>query len=315
MEDEGFLSQDTMKGICGCVCCLFLITGVVLLILGFSSIEATEYGLNYSWLSKTISPEVTMNGLHFIGIGHSFIKFPRTAQTIEFSKNAKANRPPIESRTLDGLEVILEISFQYTLQPQHLYELYNRYGENYKQVLQNVAVHVLTEEATGYTAYNFFTDRSKIKDDFQKNLDLKLGTSVFSNVVFLQLLSVDLPNAFENAIQESEVKKQDIQKAIAELNKVKVEVDTLKKSAFIQKNVTVNYAEGEAEALIKQNEANVLSFTKIQDSQTDSYSKFKSKLALSNDSLLRFIKSRLITENTSNKFILNLESPEPKSLP
>ena len=32
----------------------------------------------------------------------------------------------------------------------------------------------------------------------------------FSDIIFLQLRSVDLPNAFETAIQETEVKKQDI---------------------------------------------------------------------------------------------------------
>jgi hypothetical protein len=48
-----------------------------------------------------------------------------------------------------------------------------------------------------------------------------------------------LPSLFEESIQESEVRKQDIKKAEAELNKVKVEVDTRIKSAQFQKNVTV----------------------------------------------------------------------------
>lgn len=61
----------------------------------------------------------------------------------------------------------------------------------------------------------------------------------FSYIQFLQLRSVDLPNLFEDAIQESEVKKQDIKKAEAELNKVKVEVDTRIKAAQFQKNVTI----------------------------------------------------------------------------
>jgi hypothetical protein len=61
----------------------------------------------------------------------------------------------------------------------------------------------------------------------------------YANIQFLQLRSVDLPNQFEDAIQESEVKKQDIKKAEAELNKVRVEVDTKIKSAEFQKNVTV----------------------------------------------------------------------------
>ncbi len=50
---------------------------------------------------------------------------------------------------------------------------------------------------------------------------------------------MDLPNAFEQSIQQSEVKKQDIQKAQAELSKVRIEVDTRIKSAQFQKNVTI----------------------------------------------------------------------------
>ncbi len=61
----------------------------------------------------------------------------------------------------------------------------------------------------------------------------------YSYIQFLQLRSVDLPNLFEDAIQQSEVKKQDIKQAEAELNKVRVEVDTRIKSAEFQKNVTI----------------------------------------------------------------------------
>jgi hypothetical protein len=177
--------------------------------------------------------------LHWLGIGHSFIRFPRNVQTIEFSKERTANRAPIESRTSDGLEVTLEISFQYVLQPENLFKLYNIYGDQYKLVFQNVAIDILTEEATKYTAYNFFMDRGKIKDDFQAMLDTVFARLCYSNIQFLQLRSVDLPNLFEQSIQESEVKKQDIQKAQAELNKVRVEVDTRIKAAEYQKDVTI----------------------------------------------------------------------------
>jgi hypothetical protein len=65
------------------------------------------------------------------------------------------------------LEVTLEISFQYLLQQDNLYKLYNLYGAQYPLVFQNAAIDVLTEEATKYTAYEFFWDRGRIKDDFQ----------------------------------------------------------------------------------------------------------------------------------------------------
>jgi len=60
-----------------------------------------------------INPSPYTAGIFFLGIGHSFIKFPKTVQTLEFSKEKTANSAPLQSRTSDGLEVILEISFQY----------------------------------------------------------------------------------------------------------------------------------------------------------------------------------------------------------
>ena len=293
---ESLIDQEIMQYlcffICSCTCCI----GFLLILFGFSSLEATELGLNYSWISKTISPEVKENGLYFIGIGHSFIKFPKTVQTIEFSEEKTANRGPIESRTSDGLEVTLEISFQYILQPDKLYDLYNTYGPKYDNVFQNIAINILTEEATKYTAYNFFMDRGKIKDEFQYELNLRFDKNCFSNIQFLQLRSVNLPNLFEQSIQESEVKKQDIQKAQAEQNKVKIEIDTKIKAAEFQKDVIINKADGEAQAIIKQNDAYVESLLKMQDMQTLAYKNLKESLGLSNQDLLDFMKMKIVKE-------------------
>ena len=233
VQDNSYsiISKELMKYICSFCCCCACFTSFLLIIFGFASLEATEYGLNYSWISKNISPNIKENGLYFIGIGHSFIKFPKTVQTIEFSNQKTANKGPIQSRTSDGLEVTLEISFQYVLTKDKIYELYNKYGSNYNYIFQNIAVHTLTEEATKYTAYNFFMDRGKIKDDFQKELNEIFEQLCYSNIVFLQLRSVDLPNLFEQSIQESEVKKQDILRAKAEQNKIMIEVDTKIKAA------------------------------------------------------------------------------------
>jgi len=110
---DGLLNENTIKYIFYSICGIFLLVGTIFLILGFSVLEATEVGLDYSWVSKSVDVKIYENGLHFLGIGHSFIRFPKMVQTIEFSKEMNANRGPIQSRTSDGLEVILEISFQY----------------------------------------------------------------------------------------------------------------------------------------------------------------------------------------------------------
>ena len=310
-NNASVINKEIMKYICGCCCCCSCFCSFLLIIFGFATLEATEFGLNYSWISKTISPNVKENGLYFIGIGHSFIKFPKTVQTIEFSKTKTANQGPIQSRTSDGLEVTLEISFQYILNKDQIYKLYTKYGENYNYIFQNIAVHTLTEEATKYTAYNFFMDRGKIKDDFQYELNQVFEKLCYSNIQFLQLRSVDLPNLFEASIQESEVKKQDIQKAKAEQNKILIEVDTQIKAAEFQKNVIINKAEGEAEAIYKQNKADVESLMKMQETQVGVYKALKATLKLNNEKLLNLMKSKLIKgyNGEDNGLILNMNLP------
>ena len=309
---ESIISKDLMKYICSFCCCCSCFTAFLLIIFGFASLEATEFGLNYSWISKTISPNIKENGLYFIGIGHSFIKFPKTVQTIEFSNQKTANKGPIQSRTSDGLEVTLEISFQYILTKEKIYELYTKYGNNYDFIFQNIAIHTLTEEATKYTAYNFFMDRGKIKDDFQKELNEIFEKLCYSTIVFLQLRSVDLPSLFEESIQESEVKKQDILRAKAEQNKIMIEVDTKIKAAEYQKDVIINMAEGEAEAIYKQNKADVESLIKMQETQINVYKNLKKSLALDNSKLLNLIKSKLIKDynGEDNGLILNMNLPQ-----
>jgi len=112
MEDQ--LSGSLMKYILISFCFIAFTVGTILIILSFSILDIKEYGLDYSWISKSVDRIVYDNGLHFLGIGHKFIRFPRTLQTIEFSRERYANSGPIHSRTADGLEVTIEISFQYT---------------------------------------------------------------------------------------------------------------------------------------------------------------------------------------------------------
>lgn len=53
------------------------------------------------------------------------------------------------------------------LQQENLYKLYSLYGSKYQYILQNIAIDVLTDETTKWTAYDFFMARGKIKDSLQ----------------------------------------------------------------------------------------------------------------------------------------------------
>eukprot|EP01017_Pseudomicrothorax_dubius_P019405 TRINITY_DN2133_c0_g1_i2.p1 TRINITY_DN2133_c0_g1~~TRINITY_DN2133_c0_g1_i2.p1 ORF type:complete len:293 (-),score=92.04 TRINITY_DN2133_c0_g1_i2:68-946(-) len=269
-----------------------------------------EYGLDYSGISKTVADKPFVGGIHFLGVGHSFIKFPKTVQTIEFSHYPGANGEPLHSRTLDGLEVALEISFQFKLKVEDLFKLYTTYGTDYRVVYERVANHALTEIATKFTAYDFFMDRTNISNAMIKHLNDEFKKHCYATIDFFQLRSVDLPKDFENAIQLSEVKKQDIIKAYAEKNKTEVELQTKVKVAELQKNVTVNIAQGEAQALLTQNVADAESFKIVQESQSKSYKAFKEGLKMSNEQLLNFIRAKLIRDYSQENIVIAMPAPD-----
>lgn len=209
------------------------------------------------------------------------------------------------------LRSVSNICFYITsLQKENIFTLYKKFGSQFKTVLENTAVDILTEEATKYSAYEFFWDRGQIKEDFQVALDTQLSKSCYTNIKFLQLKTVDLPDPFEMAIQQSEVKKQDIQKATAELNRVTVQVDTLVKSAEFQKEVTVNRAQGKASEILTKNVADVESMTKVANMETDAYAQLKTSLLLDNKNFIKIVKSNIIRDHQGDKIAIGLDRLE-----
>jgi regulator of protease activity HflC (stomatin/prohibitin superfamily) len=155
----------------------------------------------------------------------------------------------------------------------------------------------LTDLTTKYSAYSFFMDRGKIGYEMQESLNKALA-QVHVIVEFFQLRSVDLPDPFEDAIQLSEVKKQEIMKATAELTKSKVEIDTMIIKAEMNRNVTLNIAEGEADARLKQANSYSNAYNATEMAMILGYAHLKDELPMTkNDQLLRYLQAKIVRQN------------------
>ena len=146
--------------LCGVCTCFIVIPSIIMISMSFSSLPTVEYGLDYNAITLTVDNKTYgAAGMYFLGLGHSFIKFPRTIQTIEFNA---AHRDLLHTRTLDGLPLTLGVSFQYRYIPQHLYDLYRAYKLNHLHVYENTATAVIANVACNYSAYTFFNDKQGI---------------------------------------------------------------------------------------------------------------------------------------------------------
>lgn len=111
-------------------------------------------------------------------------------------------------------------------------------------------------------------------------LNKELEENCFSTVEYFQLKSINLPDPYEKAIQHTEVMKQDIHKANAEKNKMKIELETKVKKTEIASHIKVVNANGTAQAMVNKNVAEMTSFYKVQKSQAKALGEVKEALKL-----------------------------------
>lgn len=70
-------------------------------------------GVEFNSVQQEINTEELFTaGRHFLGVGHSFIVYPQTLQTVKFAA-AGGDGPAITARTKDGLVVNLDVSFNF----------------------------------------------------------------------------------------------------------------------------------------------------------------------------------------------------------
>ncbi|GAB5368040.1 hypothetical protein AAMO2058_001283700 [Amorphochlora amoebiformis] len=236
--------------------------------MSFSSLHATETGLDYNWITKELHHEPYSSGLHFIGFGHRFIRFPNTFQNMQYSTS---HHDLLHTRTSDGLPLTLGVSFQYTLILDKVYDLFMNFEHEYESVLFNVAAHIIANTASHYSAYNFFNDKQTIALSMQKMLNDYLPGRLFLSVEALQILLVQLPHQFEDAILESIAVKQNITR-------------TEKTKA----NMMVAF-QGQARKILAEQNAKAKVVMQNLETQSAAYQKIKKSLRFADDDLLEYV--------------------------
>lgn len=244
----------------GCCCCTILIMVIVILAGSIKSLGVNTYGVDYSAITKTINPSVYTSGIHYVGFGHSFIEYPATIQTFEFSDSGSQTSSKVFARSSDGLMVNFRAQFQYQLTQGNLTKLYLRYGDDYKTPCIKFSIDSMSDQATQFTASEFFTNITTVKQSMEKRLADLLMNECFFIVSSLQIQNADLPNDFESSLSATNLA---VQQVITE--KQNQQGETIKQQnainrAVIQAPRIVTKAEGEISAKVAQNKADMQYF-------------------------------------------------------
>jgi len=281
-------------------------TLLVIFLMSFDTLEYQEMGLNYSWISETVQPSPYNSGRYYLGLGNHFIKFPKMVKSVVFVDDGLSQGPALQSRTKDGLNVRLEVSFQYRLQFNELFNLYTTLGTGYEQTFLRMAIEQLTTAATEHNAHFFFTNRTSISTEMHKTLDQHFRAHGFSEIPFFQLRTTHLPREFEDAIKETQVKQQEIQIAQLEQKTNRVTFQTKVLQAEQAVKVMHNQASAEAAAILANNDAYCKQYRITQDLQSQALEQLMASAGWTGKQLLEYLRIRAVRDHPSEKTTIRL---------
>lgn len=295
------------KAIVGCGCCCMILVAIIMICSAFSVLGYNEVGLNYSAWFKTVEKDTYTHGITYIGLGHEFIKYDIKVNTIEFSSFPEADLPMIKCRTADGLELDIEASLQYVVQPNNVYNIYTNYGKEEKEILSRVIIDVISDTATGYKASGFFEKRSQIQKQMKADLEAQISARTWHDVVFFQLRSLSLPQAFESAIELTEVTTQDIHKAEEEKARDGVQFATDVELARLRMNSTFETAYGEGNKTVNERRGYQLKVKENMVKQAKAITEMKQTLGVDNAQVIEYLKYNMLRDYQKGRVAMQLD--------
>mmetsp|Transcript_5801 Transcript_5801/g.11615 ORF Transcript_5801/g.11615 Transcript_5801/m.11615 type:complete len:315 (-) Transcript_5801:83-1027(-) len=298
-----------MANAVGLACIGGAVLSVLLVIYSaWSVLDPWEIGLDYSMVTQTISDSAWGTGRHWIGVGHKFLRFNSTVTTVQFSHEhgGAVFGGPLRSRTADGLEVMLEISFQYLLLPETLYRMYTTYGPSFHEIFVKMAMDLLTVAATKHTARAFFVNRTMIGNMMEESLRLHFKEQALVDVPLFQFQAVSLPTEFEAAIKETQVAEQKIKRVQAKQSMLKVEYETEVIQAQRYVKVRQQQADAVASSIALQNAADVASFNASQICAATAFERVLKIFDGDTAKLLKYMKVRAMRDHPAEHSVLGI---------
>jgi len=244
-----------------CICCIGVLLTCILVPLSVQNVDYNVYGIAYNNYTCTAKTDVYDQGKYFVGLATTMFLYPRIAKTIEFTGKRRIN-----CLTHDGIQVALDVTFQYQLVKGELLDIFYNFGLVYKleDFLKTTARDSIRDTCATKTAQNFYEQRGAIEQSMTATLisDVSLADA---HIVIraLQLKNVELPVELKTAIEEKQRSEQDIDNALNERAGALINAKTKLETAKVEAETLIIIAEAEATAVLTEAEEKSTSITTV----------------------------------------------------
>jgi hypothetical protein len=291
--------------------CLLIVGGIFLafmyILLSLNSIEPLEYGITYNRFTKSIGSDVYESGRYILSPITTFFTYPANLITIEFSDRKEATGEPLQTRTAEGLALVLHVSFQYQVNKEKLSNLYNLATVLYHETYVRISRDIILKIAGSYEATDYWLNRRAIGEKMKTALDESLSTA-FANCWSLQIMQVDLPKSYEDSIvaTQVEVQKTNMRKFEQEAELIRQNISVYASEANQKIKVINATAVGESYRLKQFAQAKALNNTLA--TQAESYKLMEKEIGLDNKELLDYIYLNSLRSQPDSRILVGLSN-------
>ncbi|MHA2033311.1 MAG: SPFH domain-containing protein, partial [Candidatus Kariarchaeaceae archaeon] len=191
-------------------------------------------------------------------------------------------------------------------------QLYDKFGDKYEDIIVKQARDVIRDVSSGFNAITFFNNRTSIGFNMEIDLRTIISEQVFADIPSFQLRAVDLPDAFENALERAEVARQEIEIAQFEQESALIRAETAIFESEAQANITLIEAQAEADGFLILINAQAEAVNITLAAQSEAYYALSQSLNLTSSELLAFLWIQALTEigEYGNLIIIGENTPE-----
>jgi regulator of protease activity HflC (stomatin/prohibitin superfamily) len=278
-----------------------------------------EYGLVKSSFSGYVSPQPFHGGLHVMMPWLTFLTFPATRITLEWSYGLNADGPPIRTRTgkdkndpdSGGQPISISCAIQYELRPDLLHSIYMNLGTywNAKQRFILLAGNMVSNTAQDFVPQDFWTERALISNKMLQKID-KVLMPQGAKAVSFEIMKIDFAQKFEDSITSVQVATQ--QKVVNEYSQQVQQVLQQINVLWSENGAQIALINGEAQKTATELVGNATknAFILKQKAKANGYRELQQALGFTPPMMAEYIKIQsLIKQSATGKVVVNVPPP------
>ena len=184
----------TGKGCCAlCVMSTLLAFLLIITLASLHFVGYNEYALVRNRLGTVYPIPVLTQGVHLLAPIFDTVYFPSTLQEVHFNSVVFSD---------SGVAFVMEIQYYYRLPKEHLYDIYNKFSNNYDSTVQRNSKKTIKNVAGDFSVSEFLGNRTDIEVALAKRVssDLYHQTLVVADARYFKIVNISFP---DNIVQNS----------------------------------------------------------------------------------------------------------------